>query len=178
MDKAPANTRGHLILAAGLVSAIGEIAIRFVMNLPMKFVTTQKFHAWPGLDTLLLSILAGLITGILFVPLLLHRIYPLIVLKGQWMRQCVRIGALAGFCNCIILAFLHLSIMYVGFVVNPPEGMTYFAVALQNLQLFLIYLPVAGIIDGIPAAFIGALAGIGAGLFIKRTALRGTSPSG
>lgn len=165
----------YFVFAAGIVSIVGDVLIRLTSHLVSLALTGKMLLPWrdiflnPG--WMALDFLAGVVTGVIFAPFFVHKILATIGKQGNWLMQGAGIGAAAGFCNVIISAAIHLSIM-------AGLGMQEEAWTTMAQKLFQIYLPIAVIVQGIPGAAVGALAGIGGGFFLKRFALLEGSTAG
>jgi len=159
----------YFVFVAGIVNVAGETLIRLIFHLVSLEVIGKMLLPWQdiflNLGWVFLDFLAGVVTGIIFAPFFVCKILATIEKQEDWLMQGAGIGAVAGFCNAIILAAIHLSLM-----AGPGMPWREEAWTTMTQKLFQSYLPIVGSILGIPAAVIGALAGIGGGFFLKKMA--------
>ncbi len=169
--------RWHLIsslaLPGGAVSIVGDAFIRLALsssyggNASLPWYQTVFDPSWFFLD-----FLSGSVTVLLFAPSFLHRIVERNQKQDRWPKTGLLFGALAGFVNSIVLAFIHLSIMAGPRILsNTHNGIG------SAISPFLVYLPFSAAIFGLPAAAIGALAGSAAEIFLCKRMLRGEKSS-
>lgn len=153
-----------LAFAGGGVSIVGDAFIRLVLfssyggNASLPWYQTVFTPGW-----LFLDFLSGGVVVLLFAPFFVRRIENDPTREG-WPQTGLVFGALAGFVNSLMLAFIHLSIMAGPRILS--EGIA------SGMEMYLIYIPFSAVIFGLPAAAIGALAGSAAEFFLRKTTFR------
>jgi hypothetical protein len=118
----------------------------------------------PSAEWLALSFAAGFISVRPFASLIIQKLFSPLAPKEGWPNFGIKIGALCGFINALVLAFLHLAIYFSAWIYDGPdtEGL---------MRFFSAYLRISAILSGPFAALIDAGTGAGVELFLRKHSL-------
>ena len=153
----------YVVFAAAAVSVAGDLLIHTVVFRPppeahIPLVELDPFR-------LFLDFVSGLITGVIFASIYLRSVRYSIEKGESWIRRSIRIGAFAGYANAMILGAISLGV----FAHSGEETKRWLS---EMLTLFAHHFPFVAILYGVPAAAMGAMAGLGGGFVLKRLAFR------
>ena len=143
------------------MSIVGDALIRFGSFILRNWnVSLPWYSIFFDLERMTLDFLSGTLTVGIISPFFVRKTLATINKRKSWSMWGVSFGALAGFTNSVILAATHLLVL-----ASRSEGQEMMPLALKLLS---IYLPISAATTALPAAAVGALAGLATEIFLRR----------
>lgn len=162
-NRSTAKLGGFLSIAGGCVSILGEALIRASMFLiEGKDVPNIGLEFFGDMNSVAAGFFSGAVSVGVIAPSFIRTIRTTRDWNVHWSKYGLLFGAFAGVLNVFVLGSVLLS-SFVFAVMTTGQ-----AQAWEAAWFFITYLTVGLIMFALPSAFIGALGGIVAEIFLRR----------